>query len=143
MQSRNANDVKAQPKAQKSFQELNGKTLVLHSVKVYANKSYDDKVAVNLGEFQAKVKAVKPGDVAAFREIFRPLTRKDKLAIDSASQKDNLCNHARERQHCYIPIAEAMGREDIAEKLRLKKAKAPKATKATKAAPKTKSAKRK
>ncbi len=113
MQTRTPKDLKSKIKSQKSFFEFDkAKNLVLHSIKVYASKTYDDTVKLSQSDY-GKVKSVKSGDVATFRKMFYALCRKDKLAIDSESEKLNLCKHARARQHCFNQIAKACNRADL------------------------------
>lgn len=112
MIKRTNNDLKKSIIKQKAYTEYKDKDLIIHSIKVYEHKSFDDTVTVKASELQKALK-IKKNDVIAFRSMFYNLCRSDKLAIDSASEKQNLCKHARARQHCFNQIARAIKRDDL------------------------------
>lgn len=104
---RNKADLQSKIKKQKVLSRFDKVgNLIIESVKMYANNQYIDSVTVTKKELEALKKIQ---DIKAFRQVLYRLCRKDVLAIDSESEKLNLCNHARARQHCFNPIAKAIG----------------------------------
>jgi hypothetical protein len=106
-------EYKAKPESQKAYVEVDkAKNLILHSIKIYANSKRDDTVTVDK-KLQAKVNALKQGDVKSLRALLYSLTRVGMLNIDSKAEKLNLCKHARARQHCFNNVAKALDRHDL------------------------------
>ena len=134
MINRQAKDLKAKVTKQKAYYEMKGKDLLIHSIKAYASgKTYDDVVTVKANEL-TKAKKLKKSDVKSFRNMFYSLCRPEGLAIDSQSEKQNFCGHARARQHCFNNIAKAIDRPDLEVNYGSKKVKTVKKVKASKKA---------
>lgn len=96
---------------QKSFVEADEhKNIIVHSIKIGGKKTYDDTVKITKSE---QKKLLKLKTVDEFRQALYPLCRKDRLKIDSESEKIGLCKHARARQHCFNNVARAINRPEF------------------------------
>ena len=104
--------LKRKPNKQSSNSYASGGTLVLESIKMYADKKRIDRVKLP-PKVLAHVKRVKRGDIKAFYKILYPFTRINRLSIDSESEKLNLAKHARARNHCFNPVAKFIKRDDL------------------------------
>lgn len=101
------------PISQKVIGQIDAKLCIIESLKVYSNDKRIDRIELSVPSIKAKLAKINKGDVKTFWNEFRPYTRKDKLKVDSASEKANLCRHARMRQHCFNVIARLFNRPDL------------------------------
>jgi len=93
------------PIHQKAYNEVKNKNIVLHSIKIYADKKKRDDIFTVTPALQTALKKAK--DLATFKKLLRPAVAACK--IDSAAVKKNLANHSRERQVVRNPVAKALG----------------------------------
>jgi hypothetical protein len=96
--------IKSKVVKQQAYSEIKNKNIVLHSIKIYANKTKRDDVFTVNQVLQAKLKRAKT--LSEFKRLLDVATEACK--IKSKHVKLNLANHSRERQHVRNPVAKLL-----------------------------------
>ncbi len=112
MQTRTREHTKEKPTQQRLFSEVKDKELVLHCLKVYKNKTYDDTCIIKEADIK-KVEKLKVNDYETIKKMFSNTINAEGLALDSKSEKANLCKHARGWQRAFNLVAKHANRKDL------------------------------